>query len=178
MEAMIDDRNTADVEIHVPEREAIPSALSDAMQRDRSDEARFPRYRKRIIYAHSNILRMRSSYFRAMLGSDWAEGGTEEADTRTGVRRRLHSVFITDFEFSTVYWLIRYLYTNESALRASPWCLIRSPRTHAIRRRAQSCSSRGTTCVRCRRTGCLRAHSIGSAGSFKKSRSTYLTRHR
>jgi hypothetical protein len=63
--------------------------------------------RKRIIYAHSDILIRRSEYFATMLASSFAENSV----ISTG-ERKLYTVVVEDADFETVYWLLKYCYAN------------------------------------------------------------------
>ncbi|KAH9824869.1 hypothetical protein DFH28DRAFT_942035 [Melampsora americana] len=102
LESLVDDQNTSDLQILVTEYD--PSLSLTA-----SEHPIPPRHRKRVLYAHSAILKSRSEYFRAMLGDDeqggWAEGGR-------GENRKLGLLKIEDFDFNCVYWLLRWLYSN------------------------------------------------------------------
>lgn len=72
-----------------------------------SPTAAQPLYRKRIIYAHSAILKARSSYFDDMLNGTWTESKPNDAGGA-------HVIKILDFDFVAVYWMLSWLYTNES----------------------------------------------------------------
>lgn len=61
--------------------------------------------RKRIIYAHSEILRSRSAYFKMLL-----DGGFKETE---GQARR--TVLVDDAGYDTVYWLLRYVQSSRAA---------------------------------------------------------------
>ena len=63
--------------------------------------------RKRIIYAHSDILTRRSEYFATMLASSFAENSA----ISTG-ERKLYTVVVEDADFETMYWLLKYCYAN------------------------------------------------------------------
>ena len=63
--------------------------------------------RKRIIYAHSDILIRRSEYFATMLASSFAENSV----ISTG-ERKLYTVVVEDADFETIYWLLKYCYAN------------------------------------------------------------------
>lgn len=116
---MLDCPHTSDVEITVFER-STPTEASDA-EADLgttlpeaglgATEEQPTMYRRRTFFAHSAILRARSSYFDAMLGgTDWNESATEA----NGKRR--HRVTL-DFDYVAVYWLLRFLYTDQSEFR-------------------------------------------------------------
>ena len=63
--------------------------------------------RKRIIYAHSDILIRRSDYFATMLASSFAENSA----ISTG-ERKLYTIVVEDADFETIYWLLKYCYAN------------------------------------------------------------------
>ncbi|WWD18659.1 hypothetical protein CI109_103112 [Kwoniella shandongensis] len=57
--------------------------------------------RKRILYAHSDILEEKSEYFRDLLTSGFSES------------KRYTTIMVDDASFETLYWVLRFLYTNE-----------------------------------------------------------------
>ncbi|OWT39024.1 hypothetical protein C362_03187 [Cryptococcus neoformans Bt1] len=57
--------------------------------------------RKRILYAHSEILEEKSEYFKDLLASGFSE------------TQRYNTIVVDDASFSTLYWILHYLYTNE-----------------------------------------------------------------
>lgn len=61
--------------------------------------------RKRVIYAHSDILRHRSDYFASMLSSAFAE-------TVPSGERKIHTVVVEEADFVTIYWLLKWVYAN------------------------------------------------------------------
>lgn len=63
--------------------------------------------RKRVIYAHSDILTRRSEYFATMLSSAFAEG----VEPPSG-ERKVYTVVVEEADFETMYWLLKYCYTN------------------------------------------------------------------
>ena len=64
--------------------------------------------RKRIIYAHSDILVKRSEYFATMLSSSFAEN--------TGAlppgERKVYTIVVEEADFVTIYWLLKWVYAN------------------------------------------------------------------
>lgn len=64
--------------------------------------------RDRVLWAHSSILSARSDFFKVMLGSQFVEGQELVFDGR-----RVKMLRIQDADFTTVYWLLRYLYLEE-----------------------------------------------------------------
>lgn len=63
--------------------------------------------RKRIIYAHSDILIRRSDYFATMLASSFAENSAISIG-----ERKLYTIVVEDADFETIYWLLKYCYAN------------------------------------------------------------------
>lgn len=63
--------------------------------------------RKRVIYAHSDILTRRSEYFATMLSSAFSEG----AEFTTG-ERKMYTVVVEEADFETMYWLLKFCYAN------------------------------------------------------------------
>lgn len=63
--------------------------------------------RKRIIYAHSDILVRRSEYFSTMLSSAFSENSAT-----TGSEKKLYTVIVEEADFETMYWLLKYCYAN------------------------------------------------------------------
>ncbi|KIJ56759.1 hypothetical protein M422DRAFT_57400 [Sphaerobolus stellatus SS14] len=67
-----------------------------------------PKGRKRVIYAHSDILVRRSEYFRDMLGSSFAE----TQSNGNGEGRKVYEVVVEEADFVSIYWLLKYCYAN------------------------------------------------------------------
>lgn len=63
--------------------------------------------RKRIIYAHSDILIHRSEYFATMLSSSFSENAAV-----TNGERKVYNVVVEEADFETIYWLLKYCYAN------------------------------------------------------------------
>ncbi|WVQ81881.1 hypothetical protein IAT38_004008 [Cryptococcus sp. DSM 104549] len=59
------------------------------------------RSRKRVLYAHSDILEEKSGYFKDLLTSGFMES------------KRYTTVVVDDASFNTLYWVLRFVYTNE-----------------------------------------------------------------
>ena len=64
--------------------------------------------RKRIIYAHSDILIKRSEYFATMLASAFSENSSGLVIGE----RKLYTVVVEEVDFETVYWLLKWVYAN------------------------------------------------------------------
>ncbi|KZS97936.1 hypothetical protein SISNIDRAFT_449536 [Sistotremastrum niveocremeum HHB9708] len=62
--------------------------------------------RKRVIWAHADILIQRSEYFATMLSSSFAESATGP----TG--RKIYTIVVEEADFITVYWLLKWVYGN------------------------------------------------------------------
>ncbi|WFD31835.1 hypothetical protein MSPP1_002875 [Malassezia sp. CBS 17886] len=74
--------------------------------------------RDRALWAHSAVLRSRSEFFGTMLDSSFSEGLATEAagggaGGRRDARRPCRMLRIPDADYVTMYWLLRYLYTEE-----------------------------------------------------------------
>lgn len=84
-----------------------PSAAHDRAMEAESEEdvssivKRLRQSRKRILYAHSEILEEKSEYFKDLLTSGFSE------------TQRYNTIIVDDASFSTLYWILHYLYTNE-----------------------------------------------------------------
>ena len=70
--------------------------------------------RKRVIYAHSDILIRRSEYFATMLSSSFSENTTA---IRPG-ERKVYTVVLEEADFVTVYWLLKWIYANWLTFRS------------------------------------------------------------
>ncbi|MBW0483747.1 hypothetical protein O181_023462 [Austropuccinia psidii MF-1] len=103
LESLLDDKNTADLQVLVNEFEEKDLIVQS---------------RQRVLYAHSNILKHRSDYFKMMLadensGGGWAEsGGSIDESAKSNHHRKLGLIKIEDFDFVSVYWLLHWLYSN------------------------------------------------------------------
>ena len=64
--------------------------------------------RKRVIWAHADILTRRSEYFATMLGSSFLEN---TAPLHPG-ERKVYSVIVEEADFVTIYWLLKFVYAN------------------------------------------------------------------
>jgi hypothetical protein len=64
--------------------------------------------RKRVIYAHSDIISRRSDYFATMLASSFAEN----AHTLVPGERKLYTIIVEEADFETTYWLLKWVYGN------------------------------------------------------------------
>lgn len=65
---------------------------------------RLPLSRKRILYAHSDILKSASEFFFALLTGDFEEAGR----ARRGESRHT-PIIVDDADFEAVYWVLRYV---------------------------------------------------------------------
>ncbi|WVQ96523.1 hypothetical protein IAU59_003628 [Kwoniella sp. CBS 9459] len=63
--------------------------------------------RKRFIYAHSDILEEKSEYFKDLLTSGFME-----------TYNKRNTITVHDGDFNTLYWVIRYLYTDSITFAA------------------------------------------------------------
>ncbi|KXN89519.1 hypothetical protein AN958_05681 [Leucoagaricus sp. SymC.cos] len=123
LEASLDNPNTGDVrfvcleklnpEIHPNMPGESPDLDTDPQRRPSSSTSSHSTFsptttaRKRVIYAHSDILTRRSEYFATMLSSAFAEG----VELTTG-ERKVFTVVVEEADFETMYWLLKFCYTN------------------------------------------------------------------
>lgn len=63
--------------------------------------------RKRIIYAHADILRYRSEYFSNMFSSAFAE-----CVHGLPAEKKTYTVICEEADFETMYWLLKWIYAN------------------------------------------------------------------
>ncbi|SJL02149.1 uncharacterized protein ARMOST_05475 [Armillaria ostoyae] len=123
LEASLDNPNTGDVrfvclekqsnDIHSSPTLNAPEATSPVTHRSPSSTSSHSLFsaqttaRKRIIYAHSDILTRRSDYFATMLASSFAENqGVISGE------RKLLTIVVEEADFETVYWLLKFCYAN------------------------------------------------------------------
>ncbi len=102
-------------EISVTPSSPIQSTSPVGLQRVRSTSASVAqhlRYRKRVIYAHSDILRSRSEWFRDVLSTNFAEGQTASLSPPHKAHQQKYTVHCNS-DFATVWWLLHWLYLNE-----------------------------------------------------------------
>ncbi|KAL0567176.1 hypothetical protein V5O48_014826 [Marasmius crinis-equi] len=119
LEASLDNPNTGDVRFVCLERfrpDEVPPTptelTSPATHRPTSSMSSYSHSsqmtaRKRIIYAHSDILTRRSEYFATMLSSSFAENPTHISG-----ERKIHTIVVEEADFETIYWLLKYCYAN------------------------------------------------------------------
>ncbi|KAJ7582514.1 hypothetical protein C8J56DRAFT_954961 [Mycena floridula] len=119
IEASLDNSNTGDVRFVCLERltsENSPpasEATSPTTLRSPSSSSHAPfsghtTARKRIIYAHSDILTRRSDYFATMLSAS----GFSETNQNIVNERKVYEIVVEEADFVTIYWLLKYCYAN------------------------------------------------------------------
>ncbi|CAE6449682.1 unnamed protein product [Rhizoctonia solani] len=127
IEASLDNANTGDVQFVCLERldpsSSPPGSSTPNSRRSSSDSSAHPLQsssklvaRKRVIYAHSDILRSRGGgeYFATMFssGSCFSENaGFSEKTTAPG-ERKIHTVVVEEADFNTIYWMLKWVYGN------------------------------------------------------------------
>lgn len=86
----------------------------DESQPSTSTSSEFPSTtaRKRIIYAHSDILSRRSEYFATLLASSFREAAPNTSILDRDRGRPIHTIVVEEADFVTVYWLVKYLYCD------------------------------------------------------------------
>ncbi|KAI0307093.1 hypothetical protein B0F90DRAFT_1807787 [Multifurca ochricompacta] len=120
LEASLDNSNTGDVQFfclekasreysQVPASPTPPNAANSESRLSSSSSHSLSgsriTARKRVIYAHSDILMRRSEYFSSMLSSAFAETVTNE-------QRKIYTVIVEEADFVTIYWLLKWVYAN------------------------------------------------------------------
>ncbi|KAJ7752762.1 hypothetical protein DFH07DRAFT_1031354 [Mycena maculata] len=119
LEASLDNPNTGDVRFVCLERmppdaesPATPETTPPSIRRPSSSSSSQSPFsaqttaRKRVIYAHSDILIRRSDYFATMLSSSFAETKLIPGD------RKLYTIVVEEADFETIYWLLKFCYAN------------------------------------------------------------------
>ncbi|KAJ4479314.1 hypothetical protein J3R30DRAFT_3477488 [Lentinula aciculospora] len=123
LEASLDNPNTGDVQFVclerltaadplpspnlTPEMSPIPRTRPSSSTSSISPFAPEMTARKRVIYAHSDILVHRSEYFATMLSSSFSEN-----QVSANSDRKLFTVVVEEADFETIYWLLKYCYAN------------------------------------------------------------------
>ncbi|QRW04885.1 hypothetical protein RhiLY_03884 [Ceratobasidium sp. AG-Ba] len=120
IEASLDNANTGDVQFVCLERMGPSSSPSRSLTPNsrRSSSASSSNQlnsssrlvaRKRVIYAHSDILRTRAGgeYFSTMFSS----GFSENVAPAPG-ERKMHTVVVEEADFNTIYWMLKWVYGN------------------------------------------------------------------
>jgi hypothetical protein len=72
-------------------------------------------FRKRVLYAHSDILKHRSEYFKDML--EFNESCRPSTAPRQGqgqdAERKIETIYCEDTDYQTLYWMLRWIYTDD-----------------------------------------------------------------
>lgn len=116
LEASLDNPNTGDVMFVCLERVSpLPGSPSPSIASQYSTSfssqsiyrsSREYSARKRVIWAHADILIQRSEYFATMLSSSFAESATGPSG------RKIYTITVEEADFITVYWLLKWVYGN------------------------------------------------------------------
>ncbi|KAL1944324.1 hypothetical protein VTO73DRAFT_3509 [Trametes versicolor] len=125
LEASLDNPNTGDVQFVCLERttsqeldssQSLNASMptSPHSTSSQSSSATQTLARKRIMYAHSDILIRRSEYFATMLGSSFSEN----ASTLLPGERKVYTIVVEEADFATIYWLLKWVYANWLLFRA------------------------------------------------------------
>ncbi|RDB19897.1 hypothetical protein Hypma_012758 [Hypsizygus marmoreus] len=123
LEASLDNANTGDVRFICLERMTAetessptlhpPDATTPTSLRSSSSSSTYSPFsaritaRKRIIYAHSDILTRRSEYFATMLASSFSEN-----PVLIPGERKIYTIIVEEADFETIYWLLKFCYAN------------------------------------------------------------------
>ncbi|CAE6436993.1 unnamed protein product [Rhizoctonia solani] len=116
IEASLDNANTGDVQFVCLERldssSSPPGSSTPNSRRSSSESSAHPLHsspklvaRKRVIYAHSDILRSRGGgeYFSTMFSSGFSENATPAPG-----ERKIHIVVVEEADFNTIYWMLLF----------------------------------------------------------------------
>ncbi|KAG8743608.1 hypothetical protein FRC10_011671 [Ceratobasidium sp. 414] len=121
IEASLDNANTGDVQFVCLERLGPSSSPSGSptpnSRRSSSASSSYPVHsssrliaRKRIIYAHSDILKTRAGgeYFSTMFSSGFAESAVGAPG-----ERKMHTIIVEEADFNTIYWMLKLLFQED-----------------------------------------------------------------
>ncbi|KZT12724.1 uncharacterized protein LAESUDRAFT_808275 [Laetiporus sulphureus 93-53] len=121
LEASLDNPNTGDVQFiclerqeareELREQQTSPPITAETLSASSTSQLLLPRAtaRKRVIYAHSDILIRRSDYFATMLSSSFSEN---TAGIVYPGERKIYTVVVEEADFITIYWLLKFVYAN------------------------------------------------------------------
>ncbi|KDQ64397.1 hypothetical protein JAAARDRAFT_117915 [Jaapia argillacea MUCL 33604] len=121
LEASLDNPNTGDVRFICLERldpashdSSTSPATSHSRRSSSASSSHSPFHshltaRKRVIYAHLDILTRRSDYFATMLASSFAENGPGSSPSG---ERKVYNIIVEEADFVTIYWLLKWVYAN------------------------------------------------------------------
>ena len=124
------DSTTGDVKFVCLEHTTVlADEEEDAMEEDKGKKRTLSR--KRVLYAHSEVLKAACDYFNDLLSGDFAE--TERV--RRGDSRCL-TVLVDDAGFEAVYWMLRYV--NAEVFAAELITGISTPTSYNSRSRKMS----------------------------------------
>ncbi|KAG8752158.1 hypothetical protein FRC14_007283 [Serendipita sp. 396] len=117
LEASLDNSNTGDVQFICLERYTPPDndeARESNVELRRQSPSNSPSMtaRKRIIYAHSDILTRRSEYFATLIASSFRESSSGNSGMDRERGRTIHTIVVEEADFVTIYWLLKYLYCD------------------------------------------------------------------
>ncbi|WWD05078.1 hypothetical protein V865_003149 [Kwoniella europaea PYCC6329] len=84
-----------------------PIVFHDINNEDSSAGRTKVRIRKRTILAHVEVLQAKSEYFKDLFNSGFKESDNDDRNT---LKRK--EIVVDDIDFTTLYWVIRFLYTN------------------------------------------------------------------
>lgn len=69
--------------------------------------------RKRTIYAHSDILKRRSDYFKDIIDFNNDSRGSDPGSADAG---QIQTIYCEDADFQTLWWMLRWIYTTDLVL--------------------------------------------------------------
>lgn len=115
LHSLLDDANTGDIRLVCLEREIGPDPLhaSDSGLGFAEHNSTSNRYRRRVLYAHTSIIKLRSEYLDDWIRFSSDERGVSGRGGSNGGDRAVNSVICLDVDFVTMYWFLHFLYTGE-----------------------------------------------------------------
>ncbi|KAG8928310.1 hypothetical protein FRC02_007092 [Tulasnella sp. 418] len=121
LESSLDNAYTGDVRFITVERMPTvetpdPATPTSRRSSDSSGNRSKPptMARKRVLYAHSDVLKRRSEYFSTMLTSSFLESSsiTAYSSDPSIPPRKIHDIIVSEADFVTVYWLLKWIYAD------------------------------------------------------------------
>ncbi|KAJ9103383.1 hypothetical protein QFC19_004482 [Naganishia cerealis] len=112
LKSLLDDAKTGDVKFVCLEKQEYSSLSASSPERP---TPRRNRYRKRILFAHSGILKHRSEYLDDCIkfSSEREQVSAAKRNFTTALDRAVHTIQCFDVDYVTMYWLLHYIYTGE-----------------------------------------------------------------
>ena len=107
---MLDNKNTGDIRFVCLETGNSNTLAASQLQALAQDSSPPLEIRKRVLYAHSDILKHRSEYFRDLL--EFRADNRLKAVSDSMDERRIETVYCIDTDLATLYWTLAWIYSN------------------------------------------------------------------